>query len=239
MQTFLDWCQQYHVVLIYGLVFLLLHFIILRGLKRLKQFLEPLALEAAFTQKIFSTLKHKIYLLWIFFILWILSRAFPLFMLTRIFKSITSFILCLILGDVIGFFALLCFKGLIKDVQTFYPLLQKILLFIFSIIGCVVAANNLGYSLSGFLTTLGIGGAALALASQSTIANLWASLCILLDHPFQKGDWIAIGTRAQGRVKAIGLRSTRLCNEQGNIIVIPNSIVINECIENIKDKKPK
>ena len=105
-------------------------------------------------------------------------------------------------------------------------------------LGCVVAANNLGYSLSGLLTTLGIGGAAFAFAAQNTIANLWATLSILLDHPFKKGDWIAIGTRAQGRVKSIGLRSTRLCNDQGNIIVIPNSIVVNECIENLK-KNPK
>ena len=239
MQNFLSWLQQYHKIIIYGIVFLLLHFILLNGLKRLRLWLQQLQWEDLFTQKVFARLKRKIYLLWTFFLLWILSKYFSLVVIARIFKSITSFIFCLILGDVLGFFIVLCFKQLIKDLQTFYPLLQKILLFAFSMLGCVVAANNLGYSLSGLLTTLGIGGAAFAFAAQNTIANLWATLSILLDHPFKKGDWIAIGTRAQGRVKSIGLRSTRLCNEQGNIIVIPNSIVVNACIENLKTKNPK
>lgn len=237
MQNFLLWIQQHHKILIYGIIFLLLHFIILKGLKRLKEALQQLQWEVLWTQKVFSTLKRKIYLLWTFFILWLLSKYFSLFVITRIFKSITSFIFCLILGDVLGFFIVLCFKQLIKDLQTFYPLLQKILLFAFSMLGCVVAANNLGYSLSGLLTTLGIGGAAFAFAAQNTIANLWATLSILLDHPFKQGDWIVIGNRTQGRVKSIGLRSTRLCNDQGNIIVIPNSIIVNECIETLKNKK--
>ena len=123
--------------------------------------------------------------------------------------------------------------------DTFYHLLHKILIFISSILGSIVAANNLGYSLSGFLTTLGIGGAVFAFAAQNTITNLWATLSILLDRPFKEGDWISIGDRAQGCVKSIGLRSTRLCNEEGNIIVIPNSIVVNECIENLKTKISK
>ena len=237
MQNFLTWTQQNHKILICGLVFLFIHFIIIRGLKRLKDALQQLQWEVLFTQKVFSLLKRKIYLLWAFFILWFLSKYFALFVIARIFKSITSFIFCLILGDVLGFFIVLCFKQLIKDLPTFYPLLQKILLFAFSMLGCVVAANNLGYSLSGLLTTLGIGGAAFAFAAQNTIANLWATLSILLDRPFKQGDWIVIGTRTQGRVKSIGLRSTRLCNDQGNIIVIPNSIVVNECIETLKNPK--
>lgn len=237
MQNFLIWIQQQHKILIYVIVFLLLHLIILKGLKRLKDALLQLQWEVLFTQEVFFALKRKIYFLWTFFILWLLSKCFSLFVITRIFKSITSFIFCLILGDTLGFFIVLCFKQLIKDIQTFYPLLQKILLFAFSMLGCVVAANNLGYSLSGLLTTLGIGGAAFAFAAQNTIANLWATLSILLDHPFKQGDWIVIGTRTQGRVESIGLRSTRLCNDQGNIIVIPNSIVVNECIENLKNKK--
>ena len=110
MQNFLTWTQQHHKILIYGFVFLLLHFIIIRGLKRLKLWFQQLQWEDLFTQKIFALLRRKIYLLWIFFLLWLLSKYFSLFVIARIFKSITSFIFCLILGDVLGFFIVLCFK---------------------------------------------------------------------------------------------------------------------------------
>lgn len=239
MQTFLCWLQEYHKILIYGIGFILLHFIILKGIKKFHLWLEQLQWENFFTQKIFDNLKQKIYLLWLFFLCWALTKSFDLSLAARLFKSVTSFIFCLILGHLVGLGTILCFKNLIKDIDTFYPLLNRVLLFVFSILGCIVAANNIGYSLSGFLTTLGIGGAAFAFAAQNTIANLWATVSILLDRPFKEGDWISIGTRAQGQVKAIGLRSTRICNEQGNIIVIPNSIIVNECIENLKTKNFK
>ena len=114
----------------------------------------------------------------------------------------------------------------------FYPLMRKLVLFGFVSLGIVVAANNLGYSIGGLLTTLGIGGAVLAFASQNTISNLWATVSIILDHPFKEGDWILIGTRARGKVISIGLRSTRLLTENDTIVIIPNSIIVNECIEN-------
>ena len=54
----------------------------------------------------------------------------------------------------------------------------------------VVVAQNLGYSVSGLVASLGIGGVAVALAAQDTLANLFGSIMIMVDKPFRIGDWV-------------------------------------------------
>ena len=56
---------------------------------------------------------------------------------------------------------------------------------------------------------LGIGGLAFALAAKDTAANLFGSIMILLDKPFQVGDWVKV-SESEGTVEEIGLRSTRI-----------------------------
>ena len=55
-------------------------------------------------------------------------------------------------------------------------------------LGFLLVAQNLGYSVSGLLAGLGIGGLALAMAAKDTLANLFGSLMIMLDRPFHVGD---------------------------------------------------
>lgn len=209
-----------------GYIFLII------GVKNLRTWIHNLSLFPTHLQKIFTGLKLKIYLLWTFIIVWLGEHTLHLRPIGQVCKALSSFLLCLILGDLIVMVCLICFGKLIKNITDFYPLIRKLVRFGFIFLGIVVAANNLGYSTKGLLATLGVGGAALAFASQSTISNLWATVSIMLDHPFKEGDWILIGTRAHGKVVSIGLRSTRLLTENDTFIIVPNSIVVNECIEN-------
>jgi MscS family membrane protein len=88
-------------------------------------------------------------------------------------------------------------KGL--ALATFTPLFKQISIVILAIIALVMIMDALGYSVGSIIAALGIGGAALAFASQTTIANLYGSIAIALDQPFKVGDYILSGTSRQSR----------------------------------------
>jgi small-conductance mechanosensitive channel len=77
---------------------------------------------------------------------------------------------------------------------------------VFSIL---IVFESLGFEVKTFLAGLGIGGLAVALAAQDTLANLFGSFVVLVDQPFYVGEYIRVGTD-EGTVEEIGLRSTRL-----------------------------
>ncbi len=104
----------------------------------------------------------------------------------------------------------------------------KVFLFI---IGLVLVLQNMGYSVGSLLAGLGIGGVALAMASKDTVANLFGSLVIFLDKPFQIGDWIELND-IEGTVEVVGLRTTRVRTFANSLITIPNMMFTTEAINN-------
>lgn len=100
------------------------------------------------------------------------------------------------------------------------------------ITGCLVIAQNMGYSISGLLASLGIGGIAIAMAAKDTIANVFGSIMILLDRPFTVGDWIKT-SEFEGVVEEVGFRSTKIRTFEHTLVNIPNSILANIAIDNI------
>ncbi len=99
------------------------------------------------------------------------------------------------------------------------------------LIGAMVVIQNLGYSIGSLLAGLGLGGAALALASKDTFANLFGSLVVFIDRPFQIGDWVEIGN-IEGTVEEVGLRITRIRTFANSMITLPNHILTTSAIEN-------
>lgn len=97
--------------------------------------------------------------------------------------------------------------------------------------GGVMIVQNLGYSVGSLLAGLGIGGAALALASKDSIANIFGSIVIFLDQPFYVGDWIEIGDH-EGVVEEVGLRVTRVRTFANSLITIPNAQLTTMTINN-------
>lgn len=90
------------------------------------------------------------------------------------------------------------------------------------LIGVVLVLQNLGYSVSSLLAGLGFGGAALALASKDTVANLFGSIVIFLDRPFIVGDWVEMGS-IEGTVEDVSLRTTRIRTFANSLITVPNA----------------
>ncbi len=111
------------------------------------------------------------------------------------------------------------------------PLLRKAVKTFAFILAFILTAQNLGYSVSGLIAGLGIGGLALAMAAKDTLANLFGSLMILIDRPFHVGEWITF-PGGDGVVEEIGLRSTRVRTFAKTVVSIPNQALANATVEN-------
>jgi MscS family membrane protein len=111
------------------------------------------------------------------------------------------------------------------------PVLRKAAKVLVTVMAFLLAAQNMGYSVSGLLAGLGLGGLAFALAAKDTIANLFGGVTILADRPFRIGDWVTFdGT--DGVVEEIGLRSTRIRTFAKTLTTVPNQALSNAVVEN-------
>ncbi len=116
------------------------------------------------------------------------------------------------------------------------PMATKVLKVFVVIFGVLIALQNFGLNVMSVLAGLGLGGLALALAAQDTAANLFGSITIVADRPFQIGDWIKVG-ETEGNVEDIGFRSTRIRTFYNSIITIPNSTMAKEKIDNMSSRE--
>lgn len=107
------------------------------------------------------------------------------------------------------------------------------------VIGALITLDSLNISIAPLLTTLGIGGLAVALAFKDTLANFFAGLYILADRPIRVGDFVKLEGGPDGFVESVGWRSTRLRNLSGKIVIIPNSKVSESIITNYFLPDPK
>ncbi|MEU7057417.1 mechanosensitive ion channel family protein [Streptomyces sp. NPDC046197] len=89
-------------------------------------------------------------------------------------------------------------------------------------IGFLVVLQTLGISIAPLLTALGVGGLAVALALQDTLANLFAGVHILASRTVQPGDYIRLSTGEEGYVEDINWRQTTVRQLSNNLVVIPN-----------------
>jgi MscS family membrane protein len=111
------------------------------------------------------------------------------------------------------------------------PVVRTLAKLVIIIVGLLMIIQNLGGEVGSLLAGLGIGGAAIALASKDTIANLFGSIVIFVDRPFQVGDWVEIGDQ-EGTVEAVGLRVTRIRTFANSLITVPNSTLTTTSINN-------
>jgi small-conductance mechanosensitive channel len=99
-------------------------------------------------------------------------------------------------------------------------------------LGLLVGLSVVGFQITPVLTALGVGGVAVALALQDTLANLFAGVHLLADRPIRVGDYVKIGDGSEGFVTDIGWRSTRLRSLANNAVVVPNQAVSKATIVN-------
>lgn len=105
-------------------------------------------------------------------------------------------------------------------------------LVLFSVV-LLLALDNLGFEINTLLAGLGITSLAVALALQNILGDLFASLSIVFDKPFEIGDFIVVGDY-QGTVENVGLRTTRLRSLSGEQLVFGNHDLLASRIRNYK-----
>jgi MscS family membrane protein len=123
-----------------------------------------------------------------------------------------------------------------KDDEAFnkqlFPIIRKSLKIFVTVVAALVTLDNLNVNITAAIASLSIGGLAVGLAAQDTLANLFGGIAIFLDKPFKIGDRVQIDN-VDGPVETIGLRSTRIRNLDGHLVTIPNKTMGNATIINI------
>ncbi len=102
----------------------------------------------------------------------------------------------------------------------------------------LMVLSNLDLNVSGLVASLGVGGIAIALAAQNILGDLFASLSIVLDRPFEPGDFIKVGNEL-GVVRRVGLKTTRVAALQGEELVFCNTDLLGSRIQNFKKMRQR
>ncbi len=116
-----------------------------------------------------------------------------------------------------------------QSINSLLPALRVIVW----LIGIIFLLDNLGFDISTIVASLGIGGVAIALASQGILQDLFSYFSILLDRPVDLGDFIIIGDYS-GTIEYVGIKTTRLKSLSGEEIVIANTDLTGSRIRNFK-----
>jgi small-conductance mechanosensitive channel len=110
--------------------------------------------------------------------------------------------------------------------------LRRIVLVVVYIIGVLILLDYLNIEISPLIAGLGIGGIAVALALQPTLANFFAGTQIISDRIIKVGDYIELDANTRGYVTDVGWRSTRIRTPYNNMLIIPNSRLADSIITN-------
>ncbi len=116
------------------------------------------------------------------------------------------------------------------------PLVSKSLKVFAVCIGAITCAQTFDLPIAGLLGGLGIGGAAIAFASKDAIANLFGSVTVLTDRPFEIGDWIKT-EGIEGTVESVGFRSSRLRTFYNSLITLPNCRLTTAIVDNMGSRR--
>jgi len=111
------------------------------------------------------------------------------------------------------------------------PLLRKTLKVFATAVGLVYMADAFRIEIVPLLTGLGIGGLAVAFAAKDSIENFFGSVTVILDRPFEIGDWVVI-EGIEGTVEELGLRSTRIRTFYNSQVTVPNASLVRARVDN-------
>ncbi|MCG3177259.1 MAG: hypothetical protein MOGMAGMI_02227 [Candidatus Omnitrophica bacterium] len=100
-------------------------------------------------------------------------------------------------------------------------------------LGLIFLLDNFGLDISALVAGLGIGGIAVAMASQALLGDLFSAVSIFVDKPFEVGDFIIVDD-LMGTVEYIGLKTTRIRSLHGEQLVFANADLTKSRIRNFK-----
>jgi small conductance mechanosensitive channel len=121
--------------------------------------------------------------------------------------------------------------------RSIEQLLRNVISVVIVVVGAVTVLSQFGVDIFALVAGLGIVGLAVGFAAQSTLANFIAGITLLLERPFQIGDWVRINDQ-EGKVMRIALRTTWLRTRDNIFTMIPNDNVSSAEIINFSTEGP-
>lgn len=119
-----------------------------------------------------------------------------------------------------------------------FPLFRRIAIGLVYGLGALLFLDQLHINISPLIAGLGLGGLAVALALQPTLANLFAGTYVMTEGVFTPGDYIELENGIAGYVLDVGWRSVRIRTWGNNLVVIPNSKFAETIITNYQRPVP-
>ena len=111
----------------------------------------------------------------------------------------------------------------VKVDLSLLPLVRKITKLLIYVVGLTLALSTTGFDVTGILAVTSVVGLILGLASQETLANIFAGIALQIDRPYHYGDYLKLPSGEIAKLDKIGMRTTRLTDVWHNTIIISNS----------------
>ncbi len=111
------------------------------------------------------------------------------------------------------------------------PMVSRTAKLFIGAIGLIYIAGAFSIEIMPLLTGLGIGGLAVAFAAKDTIENFFGSIAVIVDRPFEIGDWIYVN-EVEGTVEDLGFRSTRIRTFYNSLVTVPNATLVRAKVDN-------
>lgn len=115
------------------------------------------------------------------------------------------------------------------------PIARKFINVAIWTLAIIVGLNNAGYDVMALIAGLGLGGLAFALAAKDSLSHIFGGFVLFADKPFSINDRIIV-SGFDGKVKEIGMRSTRIQTLDGRLVTLPNAQIANDSIVNISSE---
>lgn len=125
--------------------------------------------------------------------------------------------------------------GLTRSKRTIFMSLKNIVNVVLYVLALLLILAVLGIEIEPLILGAGVGGLAVALALQPTIANYFSGIYIAADKSIKVGDYIELENNMRGYVDSIGWRSTRIRTLYNNLVIIPNSKLTEMIVTNYYD----
>ncbi|MBI3594377.1 MAG: mechanosensitive ion channel [Nitrospirae bacterium] len=133
----------------------------------------------------------------------------------------------------------IAFRAHIPLDEKFLPLIDVTVKIFVTLIGIAVIMGHFNYSFGSVIAAMGLGSLAIGLAAKDTLANMISGFIIMIDRPFKLNDRIKLASGKIGNVISIGLRSVRLKDQENNVIIIPNTELVNMQLVNMSQPDSK
>lgn len=121
--------------------------------------------------------------------------------------------------------------------DSLIPLVCSGLKLLAMVVGVIAFVDVFDKDWKALLGGFGVVGIAVAIAAKDLLGNIFGSITVLADRPFEIGDWVVIDEKVEGTVEQVGIRSSRVRTFHNSEIIVPNSLLTNAIVDNMGRRK--